>query len=164
MQRLSHKFIFAIIIGIFILDLITKLLVKNYFSLGEVLTVIPNFFNLTYRLNDGVAFSMLANMPYNYLIFSIIAISVSIFIMYIIIVNKSLLFFERLGYTFIVSGALGNANDRIFFKEHAVVDFLDFYYKGYHWPAFNVADSVICIGVALLFFNIIFAAKFKQIK
>ena len=132
-----------IIIGIawFVLDQLTKQWVQASFLLGESLPVIPNVFHLTYILNKGAAFGILANQRLFFLGYSrCLTRCVMVF---------SPIYFKRrcfykLGTALLVSGALGNGWDR--YHLGAVVDFFDFRI----WPIFNVADIGICVGVVLL--------------
>ena len=142
-------------------DQVTKFLVKHSFELYESKEVIPGFFNLTFVLNPGAAFGMLARMneSYRQLFFiavTILAILAVIFLMYKELGHR----LRTFSYALILSGAIGNFIDRLYLGK--VVDFLDFYIKGYHWPAFNVADSSITIGIILLFIDIIFNKEKKD--
>lgn len=140
-----------------VLDQATKALVLVSFEDGEVLPVLP-FFNLVLVWNRGVSFGMLdsagAGAPW---ILSGIALAV---------VVGLLVWLRRaeerplaLGLALVIGGALGNVIDRVRFG--AVVDFLDFHALGWHWPAFNVADSAICIGAAVLVLDGLLAPKSK---
>lgn len=132
-----------IIIGIvwFVLDQLTKQWVQASFTLGESLPVIPNVFHLTYILNKGAAFGILANQRLFFLcIVAVLLIALWYFRRYIL--NGDV--WTKLGTTLLVSGALGNGWDR--YHLGAVVDFFDFRV----WPIFNVADIGICVGVVLL--------------
>ncbi|SDP18279.1 signal peptidase II [Desulforhopalus singaporensis] len=137
---------FAIFSGVVLVDQITKLLVTRLLSLYETLEVIPGFFNLVYVTNPGAAFSLLADYqsPFKHYFFlavgvaAIVGITVAVFR----IRSQSPQYVLPLGC--IAGGAAGNIVDRLVYGE--VIDFLDFYLGGYHWPAFNIADSAICIG------------------
>ena len=134
----------AVVIAI---DLYTKHLVQQAFAYGEHFTV-TNFFDLVRYHNEGAAFSFLANAGgWQHLFFSTVATVASILIIYILYKNttKKLLCF---GLALVLGGALGNLYDRITLGY--VVDFLYFHYRSFYWPAFNVADSAICVGVAIL--------------
>jgi len=134
---------------IVLLDQGTKLIVDRSLPLNHSIPVIENLFNLTHIRNPGAAFGILADrkgiLRKSFLIlFSLAAIG------FIIILLRRLTQGEKLliiSLTFILGGALGNLIDRIFYGE--VIDFLDFYWSRYHWPAFNVADSFITVGVFL---------------
>lgn len=142
-------------------DQVTKFWIKHSFELYESREVIPGFFNLTFVLNPGAAFGMLARMneSYRQLFFiavTILAILAVIFLMYKELEHR----LRAFSYALILSGAVGNFIDRLYMGK--VVDFLDFYVKNYHWPAFNVADSSITIGITLLFIDIIFNKEAKN--
>ncbi len=108
---------------------------------------ITSFFNIVMAWNTGVSFSMFNNIgEYGYLILIFIAlVIVTIFAIMLWNSDNKL---NNLCYSLIIGGALGNVLDRARFG--AVIDFLDFHVKGYHWPAFNIADMSIVIGIILL--------------
>ncbi len=113
--------------------------------------LLTSFLNLVLTYNAGAAFSFLSNESgWQRWLFSGIAICASVLIIYFLRKHTS----EKLfcvALSFILGGALGNLWDRITLGY--VVDFLDFHYSGYHWPAFNVADSLIFVGALLLIFE-----------
>ncbi len=137
-----------------ILDRITKNLAQNYLSLRENFVIIPGFFSLTLAFNKGAAFSLLSKFSgWQRWFLSFISFSVSIFIsiwLYLLPKNYKL---RAIALSFILGGALGNFWDRLLYGQ--VTDFLLFYIKNYYWPAFNIADSCVCIGSALLLFDYI---------
>lgn len=148
----------ALFIVLLALDQVTKLMIKSKFVLHESIPVIDGFFNITYVLNPGAAFGILANLPETYrrgffIIITIIAIAAIVYLM----VKESHLKLRAVSYTLILSGAVGNFIDRAYMGK--VVDFLDVYIKNHHWPAFNVADSAISIGVFLLILDMLFFNK-----
>ncbi len=116
---------------------------------GQQREIIKDFFMIVNRRNPGVAFSMFQNLKFAPIIFSVVAVVAVIFIARMICIHKNLPYKILIGLGLIASGAVGNTIDRIL-PPHQVLDFLDFYYGAYHWPAFNIADSAICIGAALL--------------
>lgn len=136
--------------GIAVVDLSVKRLVAHSFSLGQSVEVIPGFFSLTYILNPGAAFGLFAGwnssvrIPF-LLIVSVLAVG---FILYLYLGPLGKRSLPSLGLPLIAGGAIANLYERM--TAGAVVDYLDFYIKGYHWPAFNVADASITIGVALI--------------
>ena len=145
-----------------ILDQLTKGAIQSSFVHGESINVISNFFNLTYVRNSGAAFGIgaNANIYIRQFAFLFIPVLACFWLMYLIwIVRKSSV---RLGlsYSLILAGAVGNLIDR--FSYGYVVDFLDFYWKQSHFPAFNVADSCITIGGFIL--GIDFIIEFVQKK
>lgn len=143
----------TVVITVFVLfsDQLTKWLIKTYMpGVGAVKEIIPGFFNLVYRLNPGGAFSMFHSVENAPFIFAAVALLALFFIGWLLHHHGAkfpLIVLIALGC--IAGGAGGNLIDR-FIPPHHVVDFLDVYVKSYHWPAFNVADSAVCIGAALL--------------
>jgi signal peptidase II len=131
---------------VLLLDQITKVTITRLFQYGESLTI-TSFFNLVLVYNKGAAFSFLANHSgwQRYLLTGV-AIAASIFIVYLLKRHAGQRMFCW-ALALILGGAIGNAIDRMLYGH--VIDFLDFHVAGWHWPAFNVADSAICIGAAL---------------
>ncbi|MCE0493231.1 signal peptidase II [Vibrio salinus] len=138
---------------VFIADILTKLLVMNSMGYGpeNQINVLP-FFNLTYVHNPGAAFSFLSDQSgWQRWLFTGVAFFV---VMLLLFWMKKLPVTEKWNnsaYALIIGGALGNVCDRI--VHGFVVDFLDFYLFGEHFPAFNLADSAICIGACMLIFD-----------
>jgi signal peptidase II len=134
----------ALIVAI---DQLTKYAVSHALAPGERVTLTP-FFNLVLVHNPGAAFSFLSEQPgWQRGLFIGIALAACVWIVYLLVRhNRERLF--TLALTLVLAGAAGNVIDRILIG--AVVDFLDFHALGYHWPAFNVADSAISCGAALL--------------
>lgn len=130
-----------------ILDIYTKHLIEGAFLYGDILTI-TSFFDLVRYHNEGAAFSFLANaggwQKWFFSVISIVAIVVIIYLMRKHHTEK--LFCSGLG--LVLGGAIGNLYDRLTLGY--VVDFLSVHYQGWYWPAFNVADSAICVGVGLL--------------
>jgi signal peptidase II len=136
--------------GVLLADLATKSAVMSSFSLHESLPVIPGFFDLTYVRNPGAAFGFLAKASpaFRSFFFSGVAVIAILLILWFLFREKEGSLPLTLSLGLIIGGATGNLLDRIRFGE--VVDFLDFSVGGYHWPAFNVADSAISVGACLL--------------
>ena len=143
-----YRLLLFVSIIVLVLDQATKLYIDSRFALHQSLTVIENFFNITYVRNKGAAFGILADS----------AIRIPFFITISVIAAVAILWYlRRLGpgqgrqafsLALIFSGAVGNLLDRIRLGE--VIDFLDVHWYRHHWPAFNVADSAITVGVVLL--------------
>lgn len=134
-----------------VLDQITKIAVIKYLDLYERIEVIP-FFNLTHVHNPGAAFSFLGDAGgWQRWFFTAIAIGVSGLLLYWLRKNKATQVSQNLAFTLILGGAIGNVIDRALYGY--VIDFLDVYVGNHHWPAFNIADSAICIGAALLLWD-----------
>ena len=133
-----------------IIDQLSKFAVRSFIPLDSTVAVAPCF-NLTFRLNPGVAFSMLDNINYGHYILAGLALVVILFILSLFLrgkAPKSRVATAALG--LIMGGAFGNMIDRLLPPYYAVVDFIDLYYKNYHWPAFNIADSCITVSALLL--------------
>lgn len=133
---------------ILIADQLTKLYIDRTMQLYQSIPVIDGLFSITYLRNRGAAFSFLAEASWR-LPFFILATVVAVIA--ILVALKKLRDDQRfatVSLTLILAGAVGNLIDRVRMGE--VIDFLDVYWKNHHWPAFNVADSAICVGVAML--------------
>ena len=133
---------------VLMLDQATKIYVDRSMALHSSITVIENFFNITYLRNKGAAFGILADSKFR-LPFFIVVSTVAVGVIFVVI--KKLREDQKLAVyslSLILSGALGNLIDRVRLGE--VIDFLYFHWYEHYWPAFNVADSAICIGVFLL--------------
>ena len=139
----------ALVVLVVVGDQATKLWVLDNFHLYEVREIFPNFFNLVYVVNTGAAFSMLADVesPLRHYFFLIIGLGASAGLTYLAHTLRRDHPLYMVSMALIVGGALGNVIDRCLYGH--VVDFLDFYWGNYHWPAFNLADSAICIGVGI---------------
>lgn len=133
-----------------LLDQLTKITILKIFQYGESVPV-TSFFNLVLVYNKGAAFSFLANSGgWQRYFFAGIALVVSILIINLLRKsNHQRLFCWAL--TLILGGAVGNLIDRLAYGH--VVDFLDFHLGNAHWPAFNIADSAICVGAVLFIFD-----------
>ena len=132
---------------VIVLDQVSKWLMVSWLSLYETVAVIP-YFNFTMAHNYGAAFSFLADAGgWQKWFFIILASVISLGLLYWLYkLAKTKL--EAVSVALILGGAIGNVIDRIYYGY--VVDFLDVYYGSYHWPAFNIADSAICIGAVLI--------------
>jgi len=135
--------------AIVVLDQLTKLIVHRTMALHQSIPVIEGLLNLTYIRNTGAAFGIFAGSAEIFRRPFLILVSVlaSVFIVTLL---RRLADSERglvIALTFVLGGAIGNLIDRVFYGE--VIDFLDVYWRDYHWPAFNIADSFITIGVTI---------------
>jgi signal peptidase II len=140
----------ATALAVLILDVVSKHVALGRLPLGRPVPVIEGFFSLTLVMNPGLAFGMLAETPAGWrwlvALLSIAALAVLGVVGLRMLPGGGRVTPVALGLIF--GGAIGNLIDRARFG--AVVDFLDFYWRGYHWPAFNVADASISVGVVLL--------------
>jgi len=140
-----------------IIDQITKIAIDRSMHLFDSIPIFENFFHITYVRNKGAAFSFLSNASWRLPFF----ITVSIIAALVILVAFSKLRDDQklahISLAMIFSGAVGNLIDRIRLGE--VIDFLDAHWYRHHWPAFNVADSLICVGVFLLAIDMMLEEK-----
>ena len=154
---MNPKYRLTVIIGsiVLILDQVTKVLVQGQMALYQSIEIVPNFFHLTYLRNTGAAFGFLAGSRSSLRIaFFIIVSAIAIGCIFYLLKNLPP---DRKTFTatlsLVLGGAIGNLIDRIRMGE--VIDFIDLHWYEIHWPAFNVADSAITIGVILLFIQMI---------
>jgi len=155
--------------GIVWLDQWTKALIQQRMALTESIPIIPNLFSLTYIRNPGAAFGLFVGMNHSYRVLFFLSITVAAIVVIGYFFWASIRDDQRvglskpgpggpsstphgrwlrLGLALVLGGAIGNLIDRVRYGE--VVDFLDVYVGAYHWPAFNVADSSITVGVTIL--------------
>lgn len=129
---------------VIIADQITKHLVRVYIKSYEVMNILP-FLRIVHIRNEGAAFGLFKGFGnITFIIISIIAIIV---VIYLLFRDKR----DRINLSLILGGATGNLIDRIIYGN--VTDFIDLYAGRFHWPAFNIADSALTIGISLMFFN-----------
>tara|TARA_B100001540_G_C15519695_1_gene511904 strand:+ start:147 stop:599 length:453 start_codon:yes stop_codon:yes gene_type:complete len=145
--------IFIILIGF---DLITKYFVKKNLNLNQSIKL-NEFLDLVYVQNYGVSFGFLSNkLPYWFFVLVGLIIALIIFYLMIIATKK----IEKYAYFIIILGAMGNILDR--FINTYVVDFISLHYNNYYWPAFNLADIYITIGIIMLLLTFFTNTKDKQ--
>jgi signal peptidase II len=140
---------------IVVMDQVTKVLVRSAFELHEGLGIIPGFFDLTRVHNAGAAFGMMNTMdfPFKTALLALIAtVALAGLTMYSAMLPASQRL-ARIGLALIVGGAAGNLIDRIRFGY--VLDFVDLYWRDWHFWAFNVADAAITIGVTLMILDLL---------
>lgn len=141
---------YLIALAIVLTDQATKAIVVRSMRLGQSIAIVPGYLDLTFVLNPGAAFSLLATLPERIRNPFFILISVAAVVL-IVVYHARHLRGHRLATVslgLILGGAVGNLIDRI--RLGVVVDFLDAHVHQYHWPVFNVADSAISVGVTLL--------------
>lgn len=145
---------FAIAFGVFAADRFTKSLIERYMMPWDAHVVIPGFFEIIHAENRGAAFSILADSSEAVRTALLVGLAVVVLalITRFLWTSTSRLSQEhwslRLGLALVLGGALGNVYDRV--VRGAVTDFLDVYVADFHWPTFNVADSAITVGAALM--------------
>ncbi|MCA0753848.1 signal peptidase II [Paenibacillus sp. N4] len=140
---------------VFVLDYLTKKIIATKLEIGEQISVIGNFFLITSHRNRGAAFGILQEQRLFFIIITVIIVSGIVW--YIQIMRKSAKPWLLVGLGLVLGGALGNFIDRARFGE--VVDFLQFNFGSYQFPIFNVADSGIVCGVALILIDTLLSAK-----
>ncbi len=145
----------AVSLAVLFLDQWTKGIVTRTMEVHQSKTVIADVFDLTYVRNSGAAFGLFASVDSAVKAIVLNSVAVVVFLIVSAYALRSSHRSVRLqvGLALILGGAVGNLLDRVRFGY--VVDFLDFSVSGHHWPAFNVADSAICIGVAVLFLDML---------
>ena len=152
----SMRRLVLVSICILLLDQITKWFILKYLPLHTNITVIDHFFNITHVLNPGGAFGFFAERSpgIRKFIFLFLSSGVALFVLWLYRKTAESHIFLSYGLAMIFGGALGNLIDR--FRFGKVVDFLYFYAGSLHWPAFNIADSAISIGMGILIYHVIF--------
>jgi signal peptidase II len=153
MRRILRKkniLFLAITVLVVLLDQATKAWIISTMRLYDSFTVIGGFFNITYVRNPGAAFGFLAAAPpmFRYTFFIVVTVAAILLILHYLRISRIEAPSLVSALSLILAGAVGNLIDRVRFGE--VVDFLDVYLSSYHWPAFNVADSAITVGAAIL--------------
>jgi signal peptidase II len=143
----------AVTAAVILLDLWTKWLVVKRIDLHEAVPIRPNLFSIVHVRNDGAAFGIGANADSRIIPLLLNGGAIAVFCVVVVYALRSAVTDRLLqtGLHLILGGAIGNLLDR--FRFGYVVDFLDVYIRNHHWPAFNVADSAICIGIGLLFLD-----------
>jgi signal peptidase II len=143
---------------VLVLDQLTKYYIRSHLALYQSIPVIPGWFDITFTLNPGAAFSMFVNAPAWFRSAFLFALSgIAIAVLTILLIRDSELTLTNFALALILAGAAGNLIDRIRFGR--VVDFIDWHYYGHHYPIFNMADSAISIGVVLIIASSIFAPR-----
>lgn len=126
---------------VFAVDIASKFLIHSTFKPYESIHLLP-FFSIKYARNTGAAFSILEGQRW---LLAIIAILISLFIIYVLYKNERKKILENFSFALILGGALGNLLDRLYYGY--VIDFIDVNFGTWHYPTFNIADCAICIGI-----------------
>lgn len=159
-ERPLKKRYFLLIVGtVVILDQIIKLTIERTVGFLQNIVVIENFFSITHVRNKGAAFGILSSFSPDLVLpfFIILTLVALIGILYLYITMPDQKKTPLIALCLIFAGALGNFIDRLRLGE--VVDFLDFHWYHYHWPAFNVADSSITIGVIIYILSLLYSRQ-----
>jgi signal peptidase II len=150
LKRIPYLILSLVII---VADAWTKWLVSSRIDLHESIPLIPDFLQLVHVRNTGAAFGIGANADSAIVPLLLNLGAIGVFFVVVAYAFRAAVTDRMLqtGLHLILGGAIGNLIDR--FRLHYVVDFVDVFVKSHHWPAFNVADSAICIGIGLLFLD-----------
>ncbi len=143
-----------------LLDQLTKALILSSMALHQSIELFENFVHITYVRNPGAAFGILADNSLRLPFFILVSVVAALGILWYLKKEQGGNLRLQIGLGLIFSGALGNLIDRIRFTE--VIDFIDVHWYQHHWPAFNVADSAICVGVGLLLLDSWLVEKAKS--
>ena len=159
MARYSRQVDLWIALAVVVLDQIVKAIVRREIALNESITVIPGFFDLTRVHNTGTAFGFMnsTDFPFKTVILACIAIGAQAALAMYAATLPANQWLARIGLALILGGAAGNLIDRV--TEGYVVDFVDLYWSGWHFWAFNVADAAITVGVALMILDLLGAGS-----
>lgn len=152
-----RKYYLLISLGVIVLDRVTKLVVERRIPLHDSIRIVPGFFSFTHIENRGAAFGIFNDSPAPWKVGMLVGFSVLalVIVSRLLWKNSHSISSTGVGLSLILGGAIGNLWDRI--AAGHVTDFLLFYVSTYEWPAFNVADSCIVVGAALLVLEILFA-------
>jgi len=153
------RFIYAAIaVLILAADQLTKRMVQASIPPQAVIPVVPHFFNLTHTQNSGAAFGLFSGSSSPWKTTLLVLLSGALLVTVIGIVWRSRMQWEAsVGLSLILGGASSNLLDRL--SRGQVVDFLDFYFRSYHWFTFNLADSAIVVGAGFLIVRMVFAEE-----
>lgn len=154
----TATFVIAAVGGV-VIDIVTKWFVFSKLDEFEKIILIPGLLNILRSENEGVVFGLFPGKTNAFIIFSAIAIIV---ILCIYIWSNKTLFISNLALGLVLAGAMGNLWDRIWYRY--VRDFIDLHIgEKYHWPTFNIADSLICIGISFMVFTSFSSSKPRAI-
>ncbi len=140
---------------VFVADQVSKWLVMRRIPSHAVVSVIPGFFNLTNSKNSGAVFGMFSDSAVRWKTPLLVVVSFVLLVTVVTMVGRiqNLKWASRIGLAMVLGGALANLFDRVRFGE--VEDFLDFYFRSYHWYTFNVADAAIVVGTGLIIVQVL---------
>lgn len=150
-------FVITIVSGV-VADIVSKWFVFSQLDRFKKVTLIPGLLNIIRSENEGVVFGMFPGKATIFIFLSFLAIAAIVFVY---IKSDKNIFGSNIALGLILAGALGNLWDRMWFKY--VRDFIDLHLgHKYHWPTFNVADSLICVGISLMFFSSFSSSRHKK--
>jgi len=134
---------------VFVLDQLVKLYIIRHLKLFEQIDLVPHWLAITYTLNSGAAFSLFASMPAAFrAVFFIILSFVAIVVLLALLARRSTPLVSAVAFALILGGTVGNLIDRL--AHGKVVDFIYFHHRSFRYPVFNIADSAITVGVAII--------------
>ena len=146
---------FTITFVVLALDQISKYFVRQLLPLNHSVEVVRDFLNLVHVQNPGIIFGILSRSTYKlttYLLITVSLVAITFLLLFLrSLKDRDLVLFIAI--SLILGGAIGNLVDRIAFEK--VIDFIDFHWRTYHWPAFNLADSAITIGMVILVIQVL---------
>jgi len=145
-----------------ILDQWTKVLAREKLRGHEMVTVVKGFFNLRYSENTGVAFGMFQTLPGGRILLTLVAVVAFVLVLHYLRKTEAKHTRMHAALGLVGGGAIGNLVDRIAFGR--VTDFIVWHYKGHEWPAFNVADAALVVGVGLMGLDMLLAPKPAAVK
>jgi signal peptidase II len=159
-ERTSHlrvpmMLLALVTIPALILDQASKLYLSSHLALYQIVPIIPNWFDITFTLNPGAAFSLFVNLPAWFRGGLLVGLSIAAIIVLLTMISKVReLGMNSIAMALILGGAIGNLIDRLWRGE--VVDFIHVHYYSHSYPVFNLADSAISVGVALILIHSLF--------
>lgn len=153
-RTISRALYAVLALLVIVADQVTKTMVERLIPEHAVIPVIPGFLNLTHTRNAGVAFGLFSGSPSVWKAALLIIISAALLaiVIYMVWQSRDLHWESGVGLALILGGALSNLADRI--RAGRVVDFVDAYFRSYHWWAFNLADSAIVVGAFFLILHL----------
>lgn len=157
----QHWLIIIIVLTIVTLDQVSKYAIRINLELHESVTILAERLNLIYIENTGAAFGFLSNVsfPFKTTILVFAAIIALLYIAFYMVTLPSSQWLARTGLSCILGGAMGNLIDRV--RTGAVVDFIDLYWREWHFWAFNVADTAITVGVIVMIIDLFWTGKYR---
>jgi signal peptidase II len=161
-MKSKYLWVSAIVSSVLVLDQLTKFLVIRFLPRNGIVRVIPGFFDIIYVRNPGAAFGFLAGAQGWWRTAFFVTVSVAALAVIGALIRKSHDRLSLTAFALIGGGAVGNLVDRVRFGE--VVDFIDWYVRSLHWPAFNIADAAITVGVMLLAVEVLYPRHRERTK
>jgi signal peptidase II len=151
---ISRIVMMVIAVGVFVADQVSKAMVMRHIHDNAIVPVIPGFFNLTSSKNSGAVFGMFndAAVWWKTPLLIVVSLALLIAVVALVVRTQNLHSATKIGLSLVLGGALANLFDRI--RAGEVEDFLDFYFRTYHWYTFNLADGAIVVGTGLIILQV----------